>query len=362
MKRIFHPIGQGAFYVEKHADFNFVYDCGAFPKRKSAQQIVKNAFKKKEDKIDLLCISHFDDDHINLIEILKNNFTIKKVCMPLMGDKEIRLIKNVHIALGLKVDTNLYSNPESYFNSPETEIIKIKVFNPEDKEHSNSKEEIIDFKELKGEIESGTKINIKASSQEKDYWRYIPFNFCQKERKAQFQNELKKRNININQIRELEYVILHKKAIRNAYEAVDGNINANSLVVLSVPATKKSWAIYRNKFMTYWHFSEHILEKNFGHPDCLYLGDSDGNNYGDLVKTVPDEIKKISTVQIPHHGSIKSFNNDIAKGGRICVISHGEHNSYGHPSADVIADILCCGGVPIQVTENTSSIYVECFT
>ena len=28
IERIFHTIGQGAFYSEKHDNFNIVYDCG----------------------------------------------------------------------------------------------------------------------------------------------------------------------------------------------------------------------------------------------------------------------------------------------------------------------------------------------
>lgn len=29
IERIFYPVGQGAFYVEKHGDKNIVYDCGS---------------------------------------------------------------------------------------------------------------------------------------------------------------------------------------------------------------------------------------------------------------------------------------------------------------------------------------------
>lgn len=29
IERIFYPVGQGAFYVEKHGKRNIVYDCGS---------------------------------------------------------------------------------------------------------------------------------------------------------------------------------------------------------------------------------------------------------------------------------------------------------------------------------------------
>ena len=66
IKRIFHPIGQGAFYSERHENLNIVYDCGNWKNTKQATKIVQSAFKKDE-VIDILFISHFDYDHVSSI-------------------------------------------------------------------------------------------------------------------------------------------------------------------------------------------------------------------------------------------------------------------------------------------------------
>ena len=68
--RTFHPVGQGAFYSERHENFNVVYDCGTeYPKRtdKGIKRTVETAFRKDEE-IDILFISHFDFDHVGHID------------------------------------------------------------------------------------------------------------------------------------------------------------------------------------------------------------------------------------------------------------------------------------------------------
>ena len=71
IKRIFHPIGQGAFYSERHIGFNVVFDCGYWRRSKKAGNLVKQSFLQT-DSIDILFISHYDFDHISQIETLKN--------------------------------------------------------------------------------------------------------------------------------------------------------------------------------------------------------------------------------------------------------------------------------------------------
>ena len=97
-KFTFHRAGHGLFYsgVIKSEDlkeeFNFVYDCGTMPQRRKEfdfdAQI--DAYKKTIDnKLDMLVISHFHEDHVNGLEkLLNRGVTPKLVIMPYVSDSE----------------------------------------------------------------------------------------------------------------------------------------------------------------------------------------------------------------------------------------------------------------------------------
>lgn len=94
IQRIFYPVGQGAFYSERHENCNIVYDCGSMSISKG-RKVVSQRFSK-EDIIDILFISHFDYDHISLIEDLKATVKeIRFVVMPLLHHNEKILLFNV---------------------------------------------------------------------------------------------------------------------------------------------------------------------------------------------------------------------------------------------------------------------------
>ncbi len=67
MKRVFYPVGQGAFYIEKIHGANIVYDCGSITKNSNIDHCIKHAFKNGE-VIEAIFISHFDRDHINRLK------------------------------------------------------------------------------------------------------------------------------------------------------------------------------------------------------------------------------------------------------------------------------------------------------
>ena len=61
----------------------------------------------------------------------------------------------------------------------------------------------------------------------------------------------------------------------------------------------------------------------------------------------------IGTIQIPHHGSGKSFKaTPFDEGGFLCPMSVGNKNSYGHPSPIVISELFLKRNFPILVTED----------
>ena len=129
IQRFFHPVGQGAFYSERHIDdnINIVYDCGTEYKNrgnKGTKGVVSQSFSKN-DVIHYLFISHFDYDHISKISLLKK--TVKKienVVLPLLHEETKLFLSKIYLALEEDDLATLVSDPTQYF-APETQIIAI---------------------------------------------------------------------------------------------------------------------------------------------------------------------------------------------------------------------------------------------
>ena len=120
----FRPVGQGLFYsgVFNHLSsgerFTMVYDCGT----NSAAHYIQHEIDifrrsiKKENKLDLLIISHFHDDHISHIPLLlqKTNGA-KMVILPFLSSDELLL--NYQVSLidgGNTLPAEFFINPARY--------------------------------------------------------------------------------------------------------------------------------------------------------------------------------------------------------------------------------------------------------
>ncbi len=91
----FHAVGHGTFFsstVQRDSGekFFWVYDCGSkwFSSVKSSIQALESWENWAEDKIDLLTLSHFDDDHINGLERLLVNRRVESLAIPYLNFKD----------------------------------------------------------------------------------------------------------------------------------------------------------------------------------------------------------------------------------------------------------------------------------
>ena len=362
IQRTFHPVGQGAFYSERHENHNIVYDCGSVNASKG-QKVVSQSFSK-DDIIDILFISHFDYDHVSLIEHLKKSVKkIRFVVMPLLYDDEKILLCNIFNALGEKALATLVENPKEFFGA-ETHIIRVK---PSSEEKINEDTQPISLNDTNQDLQipSGTLIDIEKDSD----WIFIPFNYEYKSQNNKLLSKLKKNGIDINKLKNVsdyDYT-KHRKTIKETYEEV-GDINKNSMFLYSGPTINKKnfyyTYLYRpNKHYCHFYFHPfHNIKQD--RVACLYTGDGD-LNIVDGEKTVIEKIYErywnlIGTIQIPHHESLYSFNNKILKDNVfICPFSVGKNNLHGHPSGKVISEILSHKSYPIYVTEDVDSIFIE---
>ena len=142
-----------------------------------------------------------------------------------------------------------------------------------------------------------------------------------------------------------------------------GGINQNSMFVYSGPEKETSneiYQVYQRRIIDEFYSKLMCYNLMFPkRPACLYTGDGD-LNVVDVQSVYKDYWHFIGTIQIPHHGSYSSFNENILFNRPFfCPISVGKNNSYGHPSQKVISRLLQYESYPILVTEDVDSTFVE---
>lgn len=109
----FYPAGHGTFFAgdliclkDKKLVFSWVYDCGS--KRHSWLSDLIDSYQHsrlarrflgaaKRKKIDMLCISHFDADHVNGLEKLLSEFSVDTLVLPYLP-------LNIRLQIALSLD------------------------------------------------------------------------------------------------------------------------------------------------------------------------------------------------------------------------------------------------------------------
>jgi len=91
-----HPVGQGLFYSGKithnnQVKFRMVFDCGSITAGAGQEEVelYRDADFLGKKVLDLLVISHFDQDHVNHIgKLLADGIKVKKLVMPFISFSE----------------------------------------------------------------------------------------------------------------------------------------------------------------------------------------------------------------------------------------------------------------------------------
>ena len=365
IQRIFHPVDQGAFYSERHSfhNINIVYDCGTTNPKSPAKRRVVNQSFRKDEVIHILFISHFDKDHISLIDTLKNTVSrIERVVIPLLYDEEKIFLSNAYKLLGEPHLANLVSNPSEFFGR-ETQVIAIQP-GSEERIIEPHPVDVSEFRETVRKIPNGTPLILNGLND----WVYIPFNHEYQNRYKEFLCKLQEKNIDIDELKNNPNYTLEtrvKETIKKIYKEINGNINENSMFLYSGPLRKKDLDMHcrRGRYwwydIFYWRFPYYPHHCDSYRVACLYTGDGNLNKVN--VRTIYQQYwDLIGTIQIPHHGSLASFNANFLGGKHfLCPISVGKNNCYGHPSQKVINEIHLNRSCPILVTEDMDSTFVE---
>lgn len=372
--RTIHPVGQGAFYTEEFFDndhnrmHTVVFDCGSktrFGRSNCINKVVSGAFVEGQT-IDILFISHFDNDHVNGIsEILKNRRHIGYVVLPqLDGNEWFYTIEN-----SITSGENLHTTARRVYNlrrrlmSAGASILQVRpipgegfqeeeshphTIDPEiegqrqrvdnrDNDGGNGISDISGIGDAEGMIDSGTVFGIVKSPS----WIYVPVNFTYgkdiKELKNKIQTILDadakyqgKSIGNLMSIELCDFIERNRKAINDAYDAVFPSTNASSLCLYSGAIRETQirqninngiiiHSILIQKYI--YHDSPKKIERGlyFGQRNCegcIFTGDSvmtNGKNIDKLrfvFSSIGNWSKRLGTFQLPHHGSKENFGKD----------------------------------------------------
>ncbi len=355
MIRTFHNIGQGAFYTEKFDGMTIVYDCGGSRKDIIEREIL-NTFEK-DQIIEKLFISHFHNDHINGLQFLLTHCDVKTVYLPLLHEKsEVQfLIENVEYGNGDPFISRLITNPKDTIRelSRDTQIVFVKPKEVESKEGKNS-DDLID---------SGAELPLNGSGNNCT-WVFVPYNFQYDLFCTQLCRELESKGIILNNI--TNELCTKKDIIIDVYRTVlkgTKNFNANSLVLYSGSKEGNECDIYLEDI-----YSDCIvLYPWYGRPvnmnaGCLYLGDYNVSDQS-ILEALKSEYNSywslLSTIQIPHHGSEHNFNSCLVDNCIFSIISAGHDNRYEHPDASTIKEIVLKRSIPVLVTEDIHTKFIE---
>jgi hypothetical protein len=389
----FYNVGQGCFYggAIKHNKTNFVvvYDCGSVTKGKPLKPAI-NEFKQKFSHIDLLIISHFDQDHVNGIEELIKGIRVERIIMPYMP-----LWYRILLIAKTSGDIDNYSsmllNPTTYFLQGDFTVGKVyyidQSFNEEISKESEPNNDPkfdreLDPNEEIGELiliepleDEGVKQRILGEEQEQELndkdayflqsdaifglenslWEFL---FYHKETKQQtditdFQNAVQN-YMSIKGILKLGDLFTgnHNRVIHKIYkDHINNDINYSSLCVYHGP-------LFKTKV---WGSEENVLKKTYKMVFSLCYFYAAGNTLKSGTLLTGDQFLKKSrdfdpfynyyrtrldrtlVFQVPHHGSFNNWQmmpNKLNRHFIKCfIINHG-YGRKKHPNKKVLLNIL----------------------
>lgn len=369
MNRNFIPVGQGAFYLERFEDgkekINVIYDCGSEKNEDRVNEMIDRYFEEGE-KIDALVISHLHEDHINGIPHLLKHCKVEKIYFPLITSaNKVLMSIDCEIRKRNQFVTEFINNPEAAIGNLQSEnkpeLISIGD-NINGISNNNGNISIISSgADLMKDIIESRSLSDDAKATLKK-WKYIPFNFRQKDRIQKLQDALNSRGIDINDVEETWKcgTDSEKATIIEAYKEIPGGLNTNSLTLFSGTEMTNIFQYLDSGKTCIKTCSDKWSECGFAKQKagCLFTGDYDAagkNKWTELYKAYEKYWNYIGCVQVPHHGSIYNFNEKLLELKCIYIISAGTVNRYKHPNGAVLKHFIMKRMLPFIVTEKEDS-------
>lgn len=387
--RTIQSVGQGGFYSEifeipnqegKISTHCVVYDCGSATRAEPIRTIESALFDDDRLDIDILFISHFDDDHVNGLAELSKKHRIKRIVIPQIQGYEWYYVLEDSIKRGtyqprgnlIKSFLNSIRNETS---QDEIQIIEIAPIDSEERpDRNNYDAQSINELNYQKFWPSGL---VLYPFEKELGWIYIPVNTLDLNKI----NSLKRKLApyfdaeldptiwdNLSGDKCAKVICEHRSTINDIYKEVFGSSNASSMCLYSGLDSANHQAgsiIYKGC----WQF---CYRRDYWYRDdnseaCLYTGDSNLNDpklRNTLICLLHQHIRRIGLIQIPHHGSVHNSSNNAFY--ELCedalpllFVSYGCYNRYGHPSTRLLGKLRAEGYKIAEVTEKKDSYHME---
>ncbi len=335
VKRVFHPAGQGAFFTEQFYDmnqdkllYNVVYDCGSTSVgiKNQMECDIRNSFHEKKT-IDVLFLSHFDNDHVNYVKHLKDNGYLHgtRIFIPMLAAEEWLgidpYVTNYHFILSLHEQAKAG-----------TKVIRVRFDEGDSEERGNDNSiEPQRIEDIQNDtIPSGTPL-VPQIQNANTIWYYIPFNIQFQQLISDFKALLQKEGLDYARLRDVDYVIDNNDKLKKIYQGLGKKpsggtaINLNSLQVMSYPKNPQGCSFFMNwAGRGKYCYCRYRMRMGYA-GSCLYTGDTSANEVSvlkrieQMVETCLGQNERLHLLQVPHHGSRHSYDQKLLGSGKYCV-------------------------------------------
>lgn len=398
--------GSGAVRDEGHQDFHWVFDCGST----NLSQVLRPKVRRFRKAIlgatlDMLCISHFHNDHVSGLSDLLKGLNVGTIVMPYVSPLE-RLVLGCINGRKRKDYVRFLSDPVGSLLERASSIGQIILVGPtgesgqerlppqpldpfwEDMERTRSFEftpklhncppEMLEAENFSTAAANGTSLSLSAGN----------FNVSIKVGLAAWEFLFFHKPIGINEtgsIRRGVELILGpgnlpvtsadvaaglasktvRSAIRKEYQRTLSlvpceSINSTSLCVYSGPIPN----VQQKVFVRNWirgadvedsGRGERAIERLTEKFSILYTGDADFQNPANRLNIqqflTPARCDKVGVLQVPHHGSAKNWQvgkvREFHQTSSIFCAS-GPKSHYGHPDPSVWNDLRLRGRILVD--------------
>lgn len=366
------PVGQGLFMsgrlsAKTGGHFNWVYDCGSSSGAKERNDAIKKYRSQLANKpIDLVVLSHFDEDHINGIVALVKGLHIKTLLLPYLPLWHRLLIA---IGSGLTEDSELmpfYVNPASYLESLEEgqidEIVFVPATEPDDVVPLAEDAPDFDRPIQGGEVDSRLpvtedKADPALASEKKirvcilarrgritvsALWEFVPYNDASMWPSVS--------STFINRVSVVARAFCAKPKWRKVALKILKRIYQKTFGVGSIPANVISLFLYSGPVGKQLQFGKRWSSTPLGYDHCrdnlAQLATGDG--YLDTPARLtamrsffsPDRMRRVGLFQVMHHGAEPNWHVGLANiiKPAASIFSSDPNFTHGHPNAKVLRD------------------------